>query len=75
MTTATNEACIESSHEHCYLVRGIFLVLEMNIFFIAGKESPHLHGFPKTVDFGEEIEQSIHGGGNKQNQRRWNIVW
>ena len=35
--------------------------------------SPHLQGFPKTVGYGEGIGQSIHVGGNKQNERMGNI--
>ena len=34
---------------------------------------PHLHGFPQTVRFGECAGQSIHGGSNKQDERRGNI--
>ena len=63
MNTAINEACIEN----CCLVRGIFLVWEMSIFFAAGQDFPHLQGFPQTVG------KSIHGGGNKQDERMGKI--
>ena len=68
MTTAINEACIGWLHENCYLERQIFLVQEMR------RDSfPHLQSFPQTVGLGEEVGQSIHGRGNKQNERRRNI--
>ena len=35
--------------------------------------SPHLLRFPQTIDLREEVGQSIHGGGNKQNQSSGNI--
>ena len=64
---AINEACIGRLHENCYLVRGTFLVWEMSIFYASGRDSPlHLQGFSQTVGLGEGKEQSIHGGGNKQ---------
>ena len=28
-------------------------------------------GFSQTVDLGEGVEQSIYGGGNKQDESRW----
>ena len=38
-----------------------------------GVFSLHLHHFPQTVGLGEEVGQSIHDGGNKQNKWRENI--
>ena len=35
--------------------------------------SPQLQGFPQTVDLEEEAAQSMHGAGNKQNEKRGNI--
>ena len=35
--------------------------------------SPHLQGFPQTVGLGGGVGQSIHGGGNKQDESRGNI--
>ena len=62
----------------CYLARGTFLVLEMSIFCAAGWVSapalhPHLKGFSQMEGLEEGVEQSIHGGGNKQDESRWNI--
>ena len=34
---------------------------------------PHLKGFSQMVGLDEGVEQSIHGGGNKQDESRWNI--
>ena len=42
-------------------------------FFGAGNEpgfSPHLQSFPQAVGLVEGVGQSIHDGGNKQNERR-----
>ena len=33
--------------------------------------SPHQQGFSQTIGLGEGVEQSIHGGGNKQDESRW----
>ena len=49
----------------------------MSIFCAAGRDSPptppHLQGFYQTVGLGEGVEQSIHGGGNKQDENRWKM--
>ena len=57
MTAAINEACIELLHENYYLVRGIFLVLEMSIFLLLvgilpTSPLPILQGFPPNAMFG-----------------------
>ena len=42
-----------------------------HFFLAAGRDSPpHLQGFPQTVGLGEGTGQSIHGRGNKQDERR-----
>ena len=38
-----------------------------------GGFSNHLQGFLQTVGLGKEVGQSVHGGGNKQNERNGNI--
>ena len=69
MTTAISEACIGRLNENCYLVRGFFLVWEMNRFFAAWRDFPHIYRvFPKRT----RVVQSIHGGGNKQEGCRAN---
>ena len=70
MTTAINEACIGNHN----LVRGVFLVWEMSIFFCCwvGFSTPST-GLPQTIGFGEGVRQSTHGGSNKQDKRRENI--
>ena len=32
---------------------------------------PHLQGFSQTAGLEEGVQQSIHGGGNKQDESRW----
>ena len=68
MTTAINEACIEWLYENCYFVRVIFLVAEMNIFYFWPRFFFHPQGFLRTVGLGEGTGQSIHAGGNKQDE-------
>ena len=69
MTTAINEACIGRFHENCYLVRGFFWCEKWTNFSYWVGFFPHLQGSFQTVGLGEGTGQSIHGRGNKQDER------
>ena len=45
----------------------------MSIFLLLGSDCPPSTRFSPKVGLGEGVEQSIHGGGNKQGEIRWNI--
>ena len=68
MTAAINEGFIGWLHENCYFVRWIFLVREISISFAAARNSAQYAGFPPKV--GGSARQSIHGGGNKWDERK-----
>ena len=45
---------------------------EMSFVCAAGQDSPpNLQGFSQMVGLEEGVEQSIHGGGDKQDESRW----
>ena len=51
---------------------GDFFGAKHEHFLAPGRESPHIYRVP-LKGLGEGAGQSIHGGGNKQDERRGNI--
>ena len=72
MTKAIDEACIGNR----YLVRGVFLLGKISIFFFfffaAEQVSLPTTGSPPNVRFGGN-GRAVHGRRNKQNKKRGNI--
>ena len=49
-------------------------MLEMGIFLLLGVILPKSTAFPPNDMFGGRVGQSIHGGGNKQDDSRGNML-
>ena len=76
MTAAINKACIGWLQENHYLVRGVFLVLQMSIFCCWVGFSPHLQGFPQMVWGHWGKGRAVHTWwSNKRDESRGNKSW